>query len=70
MTAAAKLVVSDKGDNLSPKYAPEIIAPAVIASETSRTVAIPIRPIPSVPATVHELQILSPRNAQTRQEVM
>ena len=29
-TAAAKLVVSLNGDILSPKYAPEIIAPATI----------------------------------------
>ena len=35
-TAGARLVVSDRGDILSPKYEPEIIAPAVI-SETFLT---------------------------------
>ena len=70
MTAAARFVVSDKGESLSPKYAPEIIAPAVIANETSRTVAMPINPIPRVPATVHELPMLRPNIAQTIHDVM
>ena len=56
MTAAAKLVVSDKGDNLSPKYAPEIIAPAVIASEHRELWRYLSGQFLAYPATVHELQ--------------
>ena len=62
--AGAKLVVSDKGDILSPKYAPEITAPAVILGDRPRPVAIPINATPNVPATVHELPILNAEIAQ------
>ena len=62
--AGAKFVVSDKGDILSPKYAPEIIAPAVISGERPRPNDIPIKATPSVPATVHELPILKAESAQ------
>ena len=67
--AGAKFVVSDNGDILSPKYAPEIIAPAVTAGESPKPVAIPIRATPNVPATVHELPILSEAMAQITQAV-
>ena len=70
VTPEARLVVSDKGDSLSPKYAPEIMAPALIARDISIAAAIPIKPMPRVPATVHELPILNPTKAQTRQEVI
>ena len=63
-TAGARLVVSDSGDILSPKYEPEIIAPAVTAGERPSPTEIPIRAAPKVPATVHELPILSADKAQ------
>ena len=56
--AGARFVVSDKGDILSPKYAPEIIAPAVTDGDKPNPVAIPISATPNVPATVHELPML------------
>ena len=55
--AAAKLVVSESGDNLSPKYAPEIIAPAVIACGASSAVPIPISATPTVATVDQELPV-------------
>jgi hypothetical protein len=52
---------------LSPKYAPEMIAPAVIAGDMSKPWATPMSAMPSVPATVHELPIASATTAQMRQ---
>jgi hypothetical protein len=52
------LVVSDSGDILSPKYAPEITAPAVIAGSNDSPWAIPINATPIVAAVVQELPIL------------
>ena len=49
---------------MSPKYAPEITAPAVILGDRPRPVAIPINATPNVPATVHELPILNAEIAQ------
>ena len=54
VTAAAKLVVSLKGDILSPKYAPDIIAPATTPRSNPNAFPIPIRPIPIV-AVVDQL---------------
>jgi hypothetical protein len=54
---AVRIVVSDSGESLSPRYAPEITAPAVIAGETPNIRAIPTKPTPMVPAVVHELPI-------------
>ena len=66
-TAGAKFVVSDKGDILSPKYAPEIIAPAVISGDKPMPADAPMSAIPTVPATVHELPILNAINEQIMQ---
>ena len=55
--AAAKLVVSESGDNLSPKYAPEIIAPAVIAGGAPSAVPIPISATPTVATVDQELPV-------------
>ena len=46
--AGAKLVVSERGDILSPKYAPEIIAPPIKPSEIPNAVPIPSIAIPIV----------------------
>ena len=48
VTAAARFVVSLRGDILSPKYAPEITAPATIPVSKPKTFPIPINAIPTV----------------------
>ena len=53
--AGARFVVSDKGDILSPKYAPDIIAPAVRPFEISKALPIPNRAIPTVAIVDQEL---------------
>ncbi len=55
--AGAKLVVSERGDILSPKYAPDIIAPAIIGVGIPNPIPTPISAIPTVPAVVHELPV-------------
>ena len=62
----ARLVVSDNGDILSPKKAPETIAPAVIVSEISMAPAIPINATPTVATVVNELPIEIPTILQIK----
>src|SRR5262245_27075948 len=62
--ATARLAVSESGDALSPKYEPEMTAPAVIASDRSILAAMPISPMPMVPTTVQELPIARAMTAQ------
>ena len=62
--AGARLVVSESGDILSPKYAPEMTAPAVIGAERPMIWAMPINARPIVPAVVHELPIETATRAQ------
>lgn len=50
VAAEAMFVVSDNGDNLSPKYAPATTAPAVAAKFASNPIATPIKATPTVPA--------------------
>lgn len=57
-TDEASTVVSDIGDILSPKYAPEIIAPAVNASGISSALPIPRRAMPMVAMVVHEVPVI------------
>ena len=64
-TAAAKFVVSYNGDILSPKYAPEITAPAVISIGMFRGTLIPINATPIVAQVDQELPILIETKAQT-----
>ena len=52
--AGERFVVSESGDILSPKYAPEIIAPPITGAGIFKLIPIPIRAIPTVPAVVHE----------------
>ena len=47
--------MSDNGDILSPKYAPDIIEPAIRPSEIPRTCPIPIKAIPIVAIVDQEL---------------
>ena len=60
----AMAVVSESGDILSPKYAPDIMAPAVTASEKPWTRPIPRRATPIVAIVVHELPVIRETNAQ------
>ena len=59
----ARTVVSDSGDILSPKYAPEIIAPAVQPGSYPCAVPIPTRATPTVAIVVHELPVIIEINA-------
>lgn len=56
-TAGAKFVVSDSGDILSPKQAPQMTAPAANAGETPVVAAIPIKATPTVLTVVNELPV-------------
>ena len=53
----ARLVVSDSGDILSPKYAPEIMAPAAAGAGIPRPTAIPIKASPMVPMVPQEVPV-------------
>ena len=54
----ASTVVSDRGETLSPKYAPEIIAPAVHPGEKPSAVPIAISATPTVAMVVQELPVI------------
>jgi len=67
---AAILVVSDKGDSLSPKKAPPTMAPAVMPKLAPITDAIPIITTPMVPMDPQDVpvkveKIMGIRNANT-----
>ncbi len=55
----ASTVVSDIGDTLSPKYEPEIIAPAVHACGTSNASPIPSKATPIVATVVHDDPVIT-----------
>ena len=59
-----RIVVSDSGVILSPKYAPQMTAPAATASSSPRTLLMPTNATPRVPAVVHELPVTMPTRAQ------
>ena len=61
-----RIVVSESGVILSPKYAPQITAPAAVASERPITFAMPTNATPSVPAVVHELPVTMPDDGADR----
>ena len=64
-TAEERLVESDKGDILSPKTAPEIIAPTTSAGLAFILAPIPKRAIPTVEIVVKPLPIARPTIEQT-----
>ncbi len=66
---AAKFVVSDNGEMLFPKKAPETTAPAVIALSNPRICPIPRKAIPIVETVVKELPTVTPTSAQTTKTV-
>ena len=63
-TAGARFVVSESGDILSPKYAPEMTTPAVRGAGTPRPSAIPIRAMPTVPDVPHDVPVESDTTEQ------
>ena len=60
----ARIVVSLKGDSLSPKYAPEIIAPALHGAGTPSTVPIPSNATPIVATVVQDEPVIRDTTAQ------
>ena len=60
-----RTVVSETGVILSPKYAPEITAPAAIAGSAPTSGASATKATPRVAAVVHELPMASPTSPQT-----
>ena len=62
--AGARLVVSLNGESLSPKYAPDITAPATIPTGISRARPIPIKAIPTVAEVVQLLPVAIEMMAQ------
>ena len=65
----AKFVVSESGDILSPKYAPDTTAPATIGSGAPSPEAIPIKATPMVPAEPHDVPVQMDTIAVTRNAV-
>ncbi len=57
--AGARFVVSESGDILSPKYAPEMIAPAAIGDGIPRPIAIPMSARPIVPIVPQDVPVAS-----------
>ena len=55
--AGARFVVSLSGDILSPKYAPDITAPAIIPGDIPSALPIPTSAIPTVADVVQELPV-------------
>ena len=64
--AGARLVVSERGDILSPKYAPDIIAPATMPTGIFNTVPIATNAIPTVAEVVHDEPVATETIAQTK----
>ena len=65
----AMTVVSDKGEILSPKYAPEMIAPATSPSLNPSAFPMPSNATPMVAMVVQELPIINETRAQMTQAV-
>ena len=63
--AGARFVVSLNGDILSPKYAPEITAPAVIPAGILKAIPTATKAIPTVAEVVYELPVVSDTNVET-----
>jgi hypothetical protein len=62
--AGARFVVSDNGDILSPKYAPEIIDPATIPELKPKAFPMPSSATPMVATVDHELPVASETKEQ------
>ena len=58
---------TDKGETLSPKYAPDIMAPAIQPGSYPCAVPIPTRATPTVAMVVQELPVITAINAHITQ---
>ena len=65
----ARMVVSDRGDSLSPNTAPDKTAPAVISKGRPRAMAIPMMATPAVPADPKQVPVKVEITAQTKKAV-
>jgi len=65
VTPAARFVVSESGDCLSPAYAPERTAPTVIGAGTPSPAPMPTKATPRVPTVVHEEPMANATTAAT-----
>ena len=65
-TEDASTVVSDIGDTLSPKYAPDIMAPAVNGSGMPSALPMPSKAMPIVAIVVHDVPVIT----DTSEEMM
>ena len=63
--AGARFVVSLSGDILSPKYAPEITAPAVIPAGILKAIPTATKAIPTVADVVYELPVVKETRVET-----
>ncbi len=63
------MVVSENGERLSPKYAPDRMAPAAIPEGTPYVVPIPISATPTVPAVDQELPVIKETTEDRTQAV-
>ena len=63
----ARIVVSLSGESLSPKYAPEMIAPALHGAGTPSAVPIPRSATPIVATVVHDVPVIKDTMAQMMQ---
>ena len=59
----ARTVVSESGEILSPKYAPEMMAPADHPGSNPWAVPMPIRATPTVAIVVQELPVITDTSA-------
>ena len=59
VTDDASTVVSERGDILSPKYAPDSMAPAVHPAEKPSAIPMPMKAVPMVATVVQELPVIS-----------
>ena len=63
-TPAARLVLSERGESLSPKEAPVTTAPAAMAGGIPKPAAMPMAAAPMVPAVVQALPVDTAMMAQ------
>ena len=66
-TAGARLVVSLRGDILSPKYAPLKMAPATHPSDNPSAWPMPTNAMPTVPTVPHDDPVAKESTAHTMQ---
>src|SRR5699024_6350346 len=68
-TNAAKFVVSERGESLSPNIAPDIIAPAAMPSGMFNSTAIPISATPAVADDPHAVPVATDTTAAIKNAI-